>query len=351
MVKLASDPRLQTLARELGITARGDVLRRLRTFAVGKVEEWSRSVPVTSSSDLLRLAGSFLSVRLVFIRDDTDLDALAKELEHVSPLIRQQLSVEFEERDTLGCLMSHSVQHPGDTCFVALIDARGPRAVKAYFTAWHEISHLLVHPPQLAFEGFRRVTEGLDRKDPLEVLVDQIAGELAFYEPLVGPALKEIIGESEDLTLARIDTWRAAIAPEASFLATATAAVRMLDRPAAFVAAKPKLKKNEARAVASAQLHLSSDLGPPAVTAKLRAAVVIANDAAKAAGFRVFPQMRIPASSIMSQAFNGAALSSLRASEDQSDFEASGRHLPPLALGVEAQFFRPVVYALLLPRL
>lgn len=348
MGRLANDPKLQTLARELGITARGNVLERLRSFAVGRVEAWHASMPVESAPDLLRLVSSFLSVRLVFLTEETDFDELAVELAAVGGLVRQQLRTEFETGNTLGYLAALQVEHPGDHRYVAIIDARGPLVAKRYFTAWHEVCHLLIHPPQLAFEGFRRVTEFVDTKDPIEVLVDQIAGTLAFYEPIVGPALRDLVGPAEDLTLGRIEEWRDTVAPDASYLAAALAAIRMVERPAAFLSAAEKLKRSEERAVATPQLSIA-EFAAQAPAPKLRVAVAAANDAARAGGLTIFPNMRIPSSSIIFDAFESELASSAWADECQSDFEAGGEHLRKVPLKVEAQFRRPVVYALLLP--
>jgi hypothetical protein len=79
----------------------------------------------------------------------------------------------------------------GGRDYLAIIDARGPRKARAYFTAWHELAHLLLYPPrQLVLEGCRRTpTDDAKQKDPVESAVDQIAGLLAFWEPLFMPAL------------------------------------------------------------------------------------------------------------------------------------------------------------------
>ena len=61
---------------------------------------------------------------------------------------------------------------------------------------------------------------------PEEILVDKIAGELAFYPPIFVPILLEEIGENKRLTFAAIDRVRQRIAPEASWHATLLAAVR-----------------------------------------------------------------------------------------------------------------------------
>ncbi len=85
----------------------------------------------------------------------------------------------------------------GGRRYLTIIDARGSRAARAYFTAWHEVAHLLLCPPkQMILEGFRRTpTDPLKRKDPLESAVDHIAGLLAFWEPLFKPALFDASAE------------------------------------------------------------------------------------------------------------------------------------------------------------
>lgn len=345
MTPLRTDPKIRELAQELGLDWRGDCATRLREYAVAKVKEWTELLPVESANTLLELAASMLSLRLLYIDSDADLSRFAEEHGAAWPNLRAQLRAEFVDSDTMGFLLSHPSPSPGGLRYYAFIDRRGDRAVRAYFTAWHEVAHRLLQPEQLAFSGFRRVEGGSAvAKDPIEALVDQVAGELAFFAPLAKPEVARELDGAKRLTLDGVDRIRDAVAPEASFSATAHALVRLIKEPLSFVVAEERLKPTEERALASDQLQLIEGVPPEA---KLRAGTIFSNDAAKAAGLRLFQNMRIPRQSVISAVYHGEASGTGARIEDQSDWESSGKHLPHLQIHVEARMFSPVVYALI----
>ncbi len=346
MTRRGSDPKLRELARQLGIDSRGDCAQLLREYAVARVRQWLESLPVNSTDRLLNLVAGLLSLRIVFLRDDADMRETASRLVTAWPRLEAQLRAEFVSADTLGLLLAHPAPELGAHRYYAFIDARGERAFQAYFTAWHEVAHLLLQPPQFSFAGFRRLTVSLgDSKDPLESLVDQVAGELAFFAPFAGPKLEKELDEVGLLTLDGISRIRSAVAPEGSFSSAAHALVRLTPRPAAFVVADLRLKPSEVRHSANAQLALIENGTAP--EPKLRAVSVFPNDAAKAAGFKIFRSMRVPGSSVIADAYMGQLEACVVRHENQQDWESGGVHLPHLPLRVEAARFGPVVYSLI----
>jgi Zn-dependent peptidase ImmA (M78 family) len=62
--------------------------------------------------------------------------------------------------------------------FVSIIDCRGNKSVRAYFTKWHEIAHLMTQTQQMRF-AFRR-THSSDQNPDEERLMDAIAGRFGF---------------------------------------------------------------------------------------------------------------------------------------------------------------------------
>src|SRR5262249_12993533 len=71
--------------------------------------------------------------------------------------------------------------------YLAVINCRGWHRSRRYFSKWHEVIHLLLDGRQLRFAFRKRAAE---RKHPEEVLVDKIAGELAFHPDLFGPVFQ-----------------------------------------------------------------------------------------------------------------------------------------------------------------
>lgn len=340
-----NNPKVRELARQLGLDTRGDCVKRLRDFALSKVRNIIDVLPVDSTATLLQVAAGLVSVKVLFIHSDDDIRRYGAEYKDEWPELGGQLRHEFINRDTLGLVLAHPAPKQEAHRNVAFIDARGDRSVRAYFTAWHEIAHLLLQPPQLVFSGFRRVSEDLtSTKDPIEALVDQVAGELAFYEPIVRPELERELGATGRLTLDGISRVASIVAPEASFSSAAHGLVRLSDDPLAFLVADMQLKPTEARSLRSPQLTFIDD---PLPKEKLRVVTVFPNDRASAAGFKIFQHMRVPPESVIAQVYNENRVGSVGAYEDQATWESGGRHLPSLPLHVEARMFGSVVYALL----
>lgn len=340
-----NDPKIRELARQFGLDTRGDCVKRLRSLALSKVRKVIDALPVDSTATLLQVVAGIVSVKVLFIHSDDDIRRYGAEYKDEWPELGGQLRHEFIKRDTLGLVLAHPAPRLEAHRNVAFIDARGDRRVRAYFTAWHEIAHLLLKPPQLAFSGFRRVSDDFaSAKDPIEALVDQVAGELAFYEPIVRPELERELENAGRLTLDGIRRVYAAVAPEASFSSAAHALVRMSDDPMAFLVADMQLKPTEVRSLRSPQLSFIDAPGPKE---KLRVATVFPNDQASAAGFKIFQHMRVPSESVIAQVYSENRVGSVWAYEDQGAWESGGRYLPGLPLQVEARMFGSVVYALL----
>jgi len=238
-MNLAHHPKLSQLARNLQIPESGDSLRELREHAINRVQtmlnEWSG---VETLEELRLLVADRLSVKLEFLHSDEDVDRVAGEYRHFLSRFRRLLHSEFSTGTTEGLLIDNPQPQKGGRHYLAVIDARGSRAGRAYFTAWHELAHLLLCPPQqLLLEGFRRSPiADAKLKDPLESAVDQIAGLLAFWEPLFSPVLMKTVGDR--LTFDGIAQAAEAVAPGASLYSASLAAIRLWREPAIFVTAE-----------------------------------------------------------------------------------------------------------------
>ena len=76
--------------------------------------------------------------------------------------------------------------------FVSVIDSRGSKAFRAYFTKWHELAHLLTLTDQLRL-SFRRTHVARNFNSPEEALMEVIAGHFGFYGPIVKPHISGTI--------------------------------------------------------------------------------------------------------------------------------------------------------------
>jgi hypothetical protein len=219
----------------------------------------------------------------------------------------------------------------GSRRYLAIIDARGGRSPRAYFTAWHEIAHLLLCPPrQRVFDGFRcSPNEVQRRKDPLESAVDHIAGLLAFWEPIFKPALLSAAGHN--LTFAAIEAAAEQVAPCASLYAASLAATRVWGDAAVFVTGEEATKTN-------------------GTGLALRRQTVIPNDPARRLDLNLRRSMRVPTASALWRAFHETPDAECAANEDQALWEVSGRgNLPKLPWAVQAIRRGRALYAILKP--
>lgn len=329
MNDLAHHARLKQLARNLHIPDSGDCLRELREHAIASVQQMLKEWSVETAAELRSLVADKLSVKIELIGEDQDIERLAEKYGQVMSGFRHLLRAEFIKADTEGLLIDNPKPGKGGRDYLVIVDARGARKARAYFTAWHELAHLLLYPrKQAVFEGFRRApTPEAKLKDPVESAVDHIAGLLAFWEPLFKPAL--LAAASRSLSLEAIERARTEVAPDASFQSACLAAIRLWNEPVAFLTAAVSPKTD-------------------GTSPSLRVQNIVTNDAARELGCEVRRQMRIPRASAISKASEDLLARRFYGIEDQADWEVSGRgSLTELGWRVEAVRRGPLIYGLL----
>ena len=177
-----------------------------------------------------------LSVTLEFLRSSADLERVAASYApEMSFPLRSLLETQLRKEGAEGVLLRRCRVVEGGRRYLAVIDARGDRSYRAYFTAWHEIAHLLLERPD-AGRPLRR--GAAEKRDPFESVVDEVASRLAFYEAVLEPAVAAEFGQDSPICFAGIERIRHRVAPEASLYATAIAIVRDLEVPCCLVLAR-----------------------------------------------------------------------------------------------------------------
>lgn len=351
MAQLAREPRVIKLAKELGLNWRGDCLSAIREHALVQVERIVRDspIPIDSLDSLRWIVANKFRVKLEFIREDSDIERIISDYSDFHRLLRQRLIHEFVNGSTEGITLEREEPDPRVFRYLAVVDARGDRAARAYFTAWHEIAHLLVHPEQLAFPGFRRTPAVTERaKDPIESVVDHVAGRVAFYPPFFRPALQRAMAVDGGLTFSALDAVREAAAPTASLFATAMGSLQLVDVPVLFVTAEMALKTEEQRFSRGAQRAF--DFAIARIEEKLRVTTVVANDLVAGSRLAIRRNMRVPSNSVLMNAYASASDVTLTADEDQNLWETSrGGPLESLPLRVQAARRGRYVYGLISP--
>jgi hypothetical protein len=286
---------LRAAARRLGLPLDGNLESALLKHAADAIAALVATCAPTNLQQLLEHAATSLGLEIVEIHADSDLSALLKRIPPSRDPALARVALELDDV-THAVVLRRQNPEPWERRFLAVINCRGRHGQRRYFSKWHELVHLLLEGKQLRL-AFR--TTKAERKHPEEILVDKIAGELAFFPALFEPVLHDETQEDGRLTFAAIERVRDRIAPDASWQATALAAVRRARLPVGLIRARMGLKKGEARQAADLLAAVS---GPP--TEKLRVKESFLNDSASSQGIRVHVNMEIPKESAAMDAYS-----------------------------------------------
>lgn len=216
-----------------------------------------------------------------------------------------------------------------DLPYISLIDCRGSKKQKYYFTKWHELGHLLILTDQRRL-SFKRTHALHELKSPEETMVDVIAGEFAYYAPMVQPYAKG------PLTFDAIESARMALCPEGSYQSALIGLVRVWPAPCVLVEARWAGKKTTAP-------------GEYFSSFALRAVGALVNDSARAQGIQFHKNFRVPQQSVIHQVF-AESLAEGAAVENLSWWESSdGTALTSGKIHVLAKRVGDTTYGLLIP--
>lgn len=328
--RLKTNPTIARLAADLHLRGSDDPSAAIVRFCRKKVEGFLSAFPCTTLTQLLETACAHLDTVFVEIHNDAQLRALEQQYlarrEHAFVNLGGQLGPEV-----FAITFALSNPEPYGRRFVSLIDCRGEKSHRAYFSKWHELAHLLTLTSQMRLRFCRTHVEPT-QKDPEEALMDVIAGDLGFYAPLVAQH------SDGRLSFARIQQLRDELCPEASALAATIGFAKAWSRPALLVQARLATRKEHQRQ-GGFEFHT-----PPSMA--LRAVKVTINDEARRKGLVIPTNMRIPETSVIHRTFvNGETLAS--AAEDLSWWESQGRSLPASPVRVEARRRHDYVEALI----
>ena len=279
-------------AQRLGIPSHGPAAdAAIVDFCRQQVSNWAAAhgLPLTMG-EFLEMVASCLDIEFVEIHSDEDLAALIR---RIPPDIEPTLACVGTELDddTDAVTIRRLAPEAWEQRYLAVINCRGWHHSRRFFTKWHELAHRLVDGEQLQF-AFRRTP--VDRKESDEILIDKVAGALAFYPDIVGPSAEKCLRAS-GLTFESVDALRHSVAQEASRQATALALITHVDRPAWYFRCAETLKPAETR------VTVHSDVRQRRVP-KLRVTEVSPNDRARRSSIRIHQWMRVPESSLVSLA-------------------------------------------------
>ena len=285
-------------------------------------------------SDLLDIMAATLGTSFEVVHSDDELMALQKQYVQSGEFGFASLDEELHG-DVYGVTYRKMAARAGERPFVSVIDYRGDKALRSYFTKWHEIGHLLILTDHQRSTYKRTHARGTS-KDPEETLVDVIAGHMGFFPKFLVPEI------GAEVAFAEVDRIRGKLCPEASFLSSAIAYAKHHRQPCLLIESKLALKKDEESDLLQGSFGFYE---PP--TPKLRVQVVVPSENAKEYGLYIPKNYRVPEASVIHQVHEGLQDSAI-ASECLSDWETSdGKRLGTLPVRVEARKSFDAVLALI----
>ena len=345
-MKIKDSPVIIQKAKELGLRRSVDAEKAIRKYCVKRVENIIKSFgEVKDLNQLLEVVSSSLKMKFEEVNSDYSLQEISKKFLANGELFFKNLPRELDDK-TDGVLVRLNNVKPWEPMFVAVIDCRGYKAWRAYFSKWHEVGHVLtMTTSQISFQ-FRR-TPTL-KKTPEEQIVDRVAGGLAFYPRLFLPALKAAVGETKRITFEVVEQLRMTICVGASREATLRGSIIQALLPQLLVIADYGFKKEEENVLNSPQIRLFHGR-KTRFKPKLRAIEVIGNDAASKTCLRIHRNMEVPQNSIIAEAYEdmfGTGQVYCRL-ENLSWWKHSRGQLDDIPIWVETKKFGDRVFALI----
>jgi hypothetical protein len=339
MAALHESAQVYQLARDLGIRVSkpNQLVSAIMQYCEQRISQLMQGLPGCETlTELLGWVANRLGSSFIMIHTDEDLQRVKQEYLERGELGFVQLEDELAPH-AFGLTIKRQHREPWEQEFVSIIDCRGEKAVRSYFTKWHELAHLLTLTRQKRLV-FRRTHAAVNGGHPEERLMDIIAGHFGFYPRI---ARKFMSGE---ISFNAIERLREQLCPEASLQSSLINFVRCWSHPCILLRAELALKKSEEAQLCQGRFDFLD-----APQHALRVVQVSPNDLAYERRFTIHENMRVPERSIISRVFSKAVPYD-EAEECLSWWEASnGSRLPRCVVRVKARRSRQSVDALVSP--
>ena len=247
MASLNRSYKILALAADLGIRPSADPVRDILAYCEKRVRRFLRDFPdCRTLAELLDIVASKLGTRFEVINSDEELLEVRDRYARLGERSFASLPDDLDE-DVLGITFRRIAKRPWEPPFVSVIDCRGDKCFRSYYTKWHELGHLLTLTDQMRL-SFRRTHAAHDYKDPEESMVDVIASTFGYFKDIIRPMANGA------LSWDNIEAVRARSSPESSQQAAVIGIVKSWPVPALLVQAALGLKRGEKRRLAQAPL-------------------------------------------------------------------------------------------------
>jgi hypothetical protein len=336
--RLDSKPQIWTLAADLGLPNSESPTRSILGFVTNKIRRIGKKFRCTTLSELLTATAGEVDTTFEEIHSDDDLQQVRLKYLNKGEGAFANLAEELRGDRDYAVTIRRVRGAEWEPQFVSVIDCRGEKVYRNYFSKWHELAHLLTLTPQMRLV-FRRTHSPSATRNPEEALMDVIGGEAGFFRDFLAG------DTSSDVPFESIRQIREECCPDASVQAATIGIVKALPVPCILVEARMALRKQEV--ISSLQIGLG--IGEPLPVPTLRAVHVTVNEAARDLGIRFHRNWRVPRESVISRVFADGGCS--QSAEDLSWWVTSdGGSLDPCPVRVEARKAWDSVQALLIPQ-
>jgi hypothetical protein len=321
-MSLNQSPEIVRIANTLGIYQHPQPVEAIVGYCLKRVDDWVQEMggSVDSLSHLERIICAKLRLKFEYIRSDEDIDRIRTTYMTKGEAVIKNILADMEDNNTFGAVFQrkHATARDRDL-YVSIIDCRGDKVARKFFTKWHEVAHLLSLKTQLEFVLHRK----RDVKPPEEQLMDVIAGRVGFYPSIFRRAFDAELAAYGRFSFGFVQRVRDNVCPDASFHATLNACLNAHHRPTMLVRVEYGLTKAEQDKVAGDQARLFPEQMPIPV---LRAVSVQRNEAARESKFSLHQNMRIPDDSVIYRAFQEREFADAAIEIPQSECMAIWRH-------------------------
>jgi hypothetical protein len=345
MKSLALDPKIIATAAGLRLDGADPVESILNYCRKRVTKVLKRARAIQTIWDVERIVCEHLNLTIHEIWNDDELLSLSKRYakEEGDPKFAA-LEMELEAEDAFGVLYERNTRNEiGELQYVAFVDCRGDKAHRRFFTRWHEIAHCLTTFEQFEFP-FRRVSGEDIEKEPLEKLMDMIAGELGFLDSLFRPLLDTEIPNGR-LTFAAVENIRSRFCPDASFQATLNACAARIEHPIVIVEVGMAYKKSERELLKRLGDRAPRSRRPQPTLRVLRS---VPNGAARDAGLLIHKKRRVPDASVIAKLCAAAAECSAEGEENLENWTASdGSSLGDFDVFIQARKIQDRTFAII----
>jgi len=334
--KLKTDVQVWRLAKDLGLRSKDDPVAAIVDHCTKRIRSFLKEFPCRTLAGMLEIATAKVDTIFVEIHSDEDLRRVKREYLTKGEMAFATLEKELGP-NVYAITFKRLNAKKEERQFVSIIDCRGEKAWRSYFSKWHEIAHLLTLTPQMRLK-FCRTHAFPEEKDPEEAIMDIVAGRVGFHPGLVGC---EVNGEISFSGLSQLRQW---LCPEASFTASVIGFSESWPLPCVLVEAGLGLKISQRRLLKQTTFNF---VGAP--QPQLRALHVKVNERAREQGILIYPNMRIPKKSVIHQVFSDG-VEEAQAVENLDWWEASGiDYLPECRVRIIARQLGDCVLSLIIP--